>query len=783
MLERVITKTLPRTDMSESKHRDRKTPLEEAPGVSRRLLLGGSAAAGAALLAGCKEREVLYLEQAVQRTSTLPGASVWKKSVCRQCPASCGVTARVVDGDVRKLEGDPDSATGKGGVCALGHSALQELYHPERPLVPMRRSGDRSSPLEEVSWEEALADIGERLASIDRSAMAILTARADGPLAMLWQRVAEALGAQAPEVVEPVSAAVERRAAEIVFGRASLVTYDLGAADWVLGVGAPFLDAWRSPVAMAAGYANLVAGRAGRRGRLIQAEARHSLTAAKSDLWLPIRPGSEGVLVRALAEAVIERGGASEERVAAYRALFPSTPPTSALDLSRAAVAERSGLSEPTLARVEKEMLAARKALVVTGGAAAEGPDGAATVVAGLALARLLGALEPAPGEDRAPLTLGVAGASPPAAGPTLAPETQAAIISEVDALAYTPSLRPALEGAELVIAIAGQTNLTTELADFVLPAQVGLERLQAVLPQPAAPGAGLVLAEPAIKARGEARHPGDIALALVSTLGAATSAEAAAAAEGLWESTEDAYREVVGGQLGVSGRAARRAIDDAFESGQLARAAREPGARESNEDASAGASASTWDPRDPAGQKASPVDLELILFESVKARPGVATPWLFELPDPLSAVTWGAWAEISPADAAERGIHNGDLVRLSTAAATADVAAVITPAARPGTIAVPVGFERGYGERGLAANALLDPARLVSGTRAIASGGTSVAVEAIAGGEHRGRGSGGRMIQLGRGLREPERIPAGWAPHEPLTGHAPNDHHEGGAS
>ena len=42
-------------------------------------------------------------------------------------------------------------------------------------------------------------------------------------------------------------------------------------------------------------------GRDTRRGRLVQAEARMSLTAANADVWLPVTPGTEGTLARALA--------------------------------------------------------------------------------------------------------------------------------------------------------------------------------------------------------------------------------------------------------------------------------------------------------------------------------------------------------------------------------------------------------------------------------------------------------------------------------------------------
>src|SRR5215207_3815501 len=53
----------------------------------------------------------------------------------------------------------------KGGLCAKGFTAADLLDHPDRLLTPLVRKepGDRTSPLREASWDEALTLIADRI--------------------------------------------------------------------------------------------------------------------------------------------------------------------------------------------------------------------------------------------------------------------------------------------------------------------------------------------------------------------------------------------------------------------------------------------------------------------------------------------------------------------------------------------------------------------------------------------------------------------------------------------
>lgn len=87
-------------------------------------------------------------------------------TICFNCESSCGLLAYVDHDDleIRKFEGNPAHPGSRGRNCAKGPATINQVHDPERILHPLRRVGERGSgKFEEVSWEEALADIGGRI--------------------------------------------------------------------------------------------------------------------------------------------------------------------------------------------------------------------------------------------------------------------------------------------------------------------------------------------------------------------------------------------------------------------------------------------------------------------------------------------------------------------------------------------------------------------------------------------------------------------------------------------
>jgi anaerobic selenocysteine-containing dehydrogenase len=87
-----------------------------------------------------------------------------KVTFCRICEAHCGMVATIEDGRVTQLRPDPDHPLSAGYACPKGIAMTDVQNDPDRVLHPLRRTP--SGDFERVSWETALADIGDRLRAV-----------------------------------------------------------------------------------------------------------------------------------------------------------------------------------------------------------------------------------------------------------------------------------------------------------------------------------------------------------------------------------------------------------------------------------------------------------------------------------------------------------------------------------------------------------------------------------------------------------------------------------------
>ena len=71
----------------------------------------------------------------------MPGVATWFATVCRECPAGCGVLAKSREGRVVKVEGNPDHPVNRGALCARGQASLLGTYDPDRIPGPRAREG------------------------------------------------------------------------------------------------------------------------------------------------------------------------------------------------------------------------------------------------------------------------------------------------------------------------------------------------------------------------------------------------------------------------------------------------------------------------------------------------------------------------------------------------------------------------------------------------------------------------------------------------------------------
>jgi anaerobic selenocysteine-containing dehydrogenase len=237
---------------------------------------------------------------------------------CGLCIARCGCIAVVEDGRFTRVEPDPAHPTGQA-LCAKGRAAPELVYHPERLTHPLRRTrpkGDPDPGWERIGWDEAL----------DLTATAMRrAAEQHGP-----QSVAFTLSSPSTTAIADSSGFVQRLANAVGtpnaaisldvcgWGRAFATRYTYGVGSvGTGGAGGAMPDIANSGVLILWGYnpsftrithATAVIEALKRGMRLIVVDPRHVGLAAKADLWLRVRPGTDGALALGLANVMIERG-------------------------------------------------------------------------------------------------------------------------------------------------------------------------------------------------------------------------------------------------------------------------------------------------------------------------------------------------------------------------------------------------------------------------------------------------------------------------------------------
>ncbi|MFK8067263.1 MAG: molybdopterin-dependent oxidoreductase [Gammaproteobacteria bacterium] len=83
------------------------------------------------------------------------------------CPDTCSMVFEVENGTLTGVKGNPDHPMTRGGLCVKLKDYEKRHYHPDRLLYPMRRTGPKGSKqFERISWDEALDTITDKWKAI-----------------------------------------------------------------------------------------------------------------------------------------------------------------------------------------------------------------------------------------------------------------------------------------------------------------------------------------------------------------------------------------------------------------------------------------------------------------------------------------------------------------------------------------------------------------------------------------------------------------------------------------
>lgn len=657
-------------------------------GITRRnlLKLAGAGALGAIAFNGCRipERELRVESPVALPEDQVTGRENWYATLCQQCGAGCGVLVRVIEGRAKKIEGNPDHPLNTGKTCARGQAAVQALYHPDRLQTPLLYA-------QPVDWETAMAELAGQIQK-NRGKVFLATNPLRGHIAAVAQAFIQGAGGTLM-AYEPLEDTVLRTAVKRLFGQDTLPDYDIARARVVFSFGAGWLETWGSPVRWSRAYGAFRQGRLGQRGMFIHAEPRFSLTAANADRWLPVKPGTEGILALSVAYVLVERGMAAPAAIAqltggqGVRALEAYQPER---------VADTVGIPAERIREVAEAFGSHRPSLAIVGGSALAHTNGLFNALAVLSLNALVDSVGREGGiRFNPPPPLGLPHIPPaPLAQWRKALEDMGAgqvglLIMRGANLVYGLPIDPKefedlLNGVPFRVFIGSIPEDMAKFGDLVLPELDTLEAWGTDWPEPGPGFQTLTFQQPVVRPFREGKAFGDILL----------EAGAAAGLSLPWASMHEAVQDGAR-RLFAMGRGSVRAPDEAsFLNGVLQR-----GGWWDIQAQGQGQVILERPPAPPpapqfAGEEGE-FPFHLVPFPPLGLHDGRGAhlPWLHAIPDGTTTVAWQTWVEMNPEKARELGIAEGDWVEVASPRGSIRALAYLHPAIPPEVVAVPMGF------------------------------------------------------------------------------------------
>lgn len=660
-------------------------PTQESLNRRGFLKVLGVTGAGAAVVSGCStskvEKLIPYL---VQSEDQVPGVPTWYASTCTECAAGCGLHVKTREGRAIKLEGNPAHPVNAGKLCAHGQSSLQGLYNPARVKAPMARQADGS--LKEITWDEAIALLSGKLQGAGGK-VAVISGSGRGTFSDFLAGWTAALGGKVARY-QPFSFEPLKAASLQTFGVAEVPAYDFAAAKYIVSFGADFLENWVSPVEHQRGFAESHGFDNGEMAKHVMFAPRMSLTGLNADEWHAPRPGSEAVIALAMANVLLnERSGNPADANGLRGALAAYTPEKAQQD---------SGVGAEIIKRIAREFAGAEPSLAVAGGVASQ-HRGAVELCAAVNLLNYIA------GNIGRTVKYGADQDTGDGYGAALAlvesigrGEVAVAIVHEANP-AYSMPKAAGFDEKFKKAAFKVSTSIfmdeTSGLCDLLIPNHHALERWDDLRPRRGVTGLMQPVMEPVFKTQAT----GDVLLKVSQKAGGALAGFNAPS----WEAYLKAqWSKMVSGDAGWREALQRGGIyaETPVTPVKLAAGAAQVSYTAPAFDGEAG-SDGFW----------------LTPVASVMGDGRFANrPWLLELSDPVTKVTWHTWVELHPETAARVDVREGEVVQLTSPHGTIEAPVYIYRGIHPEVIGVPLGLgHTAYGEfasgRGVNALDLLD--------------------------------------------------------------------------
>lgn len=229
------------------------------------------------------------------------------RAACRGCHGGCVHILTVEDGKVVNVHPDPDAPLSRGHACEKGMTVIEQMYHPDRLLHPLRRKGERGSgQWEQISWGEALDEIAAKLGSLREQygpeCISAITGTGRHLVPYLW-RFTRALGTPNITSAGALICLGPRKNA----GFSTSGTY--GCVDYYGETKPKCLVVWGANPAVSGADGELqwhIRDCARQGSKLIVIDPVKTELAEHADLWLRIRPSTDGALALGMINVIIQ---------------------------------------------------------------------------------------------------------------------------------------------------------------------------------------------------------------------------------------------------------------------------------------------------------------------------------------------------------------------------------------------------------------------------------------------------------------------------------------------
>ncbi|MEQ8748092.1 molybdopterin-dependent oxidoreductase [Pyruvatibacter sp.] len=226
-----------------------------------------------------------------------------KKLICAACDIACTVVGEVQKGRVTKVRSS-DNPIFRDNICMKGIIAPKGLAHPNRILHPLRRVGERGSgEWEQVTWDDAMRDIGTRLKKViadhGPEAWAVSTSQWNTATDHgLGRRIMNHVGS--PNWISGVALCAGNTAAVNRFTYGWFPFGDFANTKCIVLMGHnPRRHSW-TPL-----YNSIRSAQA-KGAKLIVMDPRRSSSAERADIWLPLKVGSDAAMMFGWLKVIID---------------------------------------------------------------------------------------------------------------------------------------------------------------------------------------------------------------------------------------------------------------------------------------------------------------------------------------------------------------------------------------------------------------------------------------------------------------------------------------------